>query len=136
MVKRTSVRFLLGAALLALLLALARQGGGYETVSPQKADSLMTADTGIVILDVRTPSEYASETGHLERAVLLPVQELEQRLGELERYQGKTILAYCRSGVRSARASEILAQHGYRVLNLDGGILKWDDEKLPVIKEH
>ena len=92
-------------------------------------------DDSIVVLDVRTPEEFKSETGHLKNAILLPVQELEARVGELEPYEGKTIIAVCRSGNRSSRAAAFLNQKGFHVLNLEGGMLKWNEEKLPVVNE-
>ncbi len=114
---------------------LAQDSVRVENIAPLQADSLLRTDTTIVVLDVRTPGEFKSESGHLRAALLLPVQELEERLGELEPYREKTIVTYCRSGVRSARAAAILSHHGFRVLNMTGGILEWNSEKLPVVKE-
>ena len=92
-------------------------------------------DTSVVFLDVRTPKEYASETGHLKGAILIPVDSLESHLSELEPYKSKTIIAYCRSGVRSVRAQTILTKHGFHALSMIGGITRWNKELLPVIKE-
>ncbi len=114
---------------------LAQDSVHVENIAPMQADSLLRTDTTIVVLDVRTPGEFKSESGHLRAALLLPVQELEERISELEPYREKTIVTYCRSGVRSARAAAILSRHGYRVLNMTGGILEWNSDKLPVVKE-
>jgi len=77
----------------------------------------------MIILDVRELDEY--ESGHMPGAVLIPLGELENRLGELDRQ--KEILVVCRSGVRSREGAEILAQAGFpKVYNYTGGMAAWD----------
>ena len=105
------------------------------TVTTQKAYELMQSDTNIVILDVRRLEEFTSESGHLRNAILIPVEKLEERFKELEPYKNKTIIAVCRSGNRSGRAATFLNAQGYTVKNLLGGMLKWNEEQLPVVKE-
>lgn len=83
------------------------------------------------LLDVRTPEEYAE--GHIAGAVNIDVQSDDfQQLAEKELSKDATILVYCRSGRRSLHAAEILTRLGYRVVNLKGGILDWQDSGLPV----
>lgn len=78
------------------------------------------------ILDVRKPHEY--EIAHLS-GVLIPVDELEGRLEELAAHREEEIVVHCRSGVRSARAVELLRARGFTgAVNLKGGILAWSDE--------
>jgi rhodanese-related sulfurtransferase len=105
------------------------------SIGPAETYKMIQQDTSVVLLDVRTPGEYTSETGHLEGALLIPVQELQQRIGELDRYKGRTIIAYCRSGHRSAQATGLLNSRGFTTLNMEGGVLRWNEEKLPVAKE-
>jgi molybdopterin/thiamine biosynthesis adenylyltransferase/rhodanese-related sulfurtransferase len=77
-----------------------------------------------LLLDVREPDEFA--TAHIDGALLLPLGELEQRLGELVEWKGARVVVHCKSGVRSARACEILRSHGFAsVENLSGGIEAW-----------
>ena len=104
------------------------------TITTQRAYELMQNDTNFVILDVRRLDEFASATGHLENAILIPVEKLEDRFTELEPYKNKTIIAVCRTGNRSGRATAFLNARGYTVVNLLGGIVKWNEEKLPVVK--
>jgi rhodanese-related sulfurtransferase len=75
------------------------------------AEGRAMVDQGATLLDVRTADEYAS--GHLDRAVLLPVQELEGRMSEVPR--DRPVVVYCRSGARSAAAASMLVRAGYRV---------------------
>ena len=86
-----------------------------------------------LILDVRTPNEFYK--GHLPNAKLIPLQQLEQRLSEIEDYKNKAILVYCRSGNRSTVASEILISKGFKKLhNLRKGIIGWKKEGKAVVK--
>ncbi len=104
-------------------------------LSPAQAEEAIRADATMVILDVRTLEEYRSRTGHLEGAILLPVQELEQRIGELEQHKDRALLVYCRVGNRSRFAQMILEAHGFTAANMTGGITQWNDEHRPVILE-
>lgn len=115
---------------------LSQRGRGFETVSAQEAQKLLSADTTVVLLDVRTEAEFQGELGHLAGAILIPIEDLEKRLEELSAVKGRTIIAYCRSGRRSANAAALLAQRGFTVYNLEGGILNWRAAGFPVINEH
>ncbi len=78
-----------------------------------------------VLLDVRTPIEF--DDGYIPHAMLIPVQELTQRIGEVP--SGRTVFVYCGHGRRSLRAAEILAAHGHGpIVNLVGGIAAWPFE--------
>jgi len=74
------------------------------------------------LLDVRTDRENAEFA--IANSYLIPVQQLAHRLHELPR--DKEIVIYCRIGNRSAYACALLAGRGYKVKNLEGGILLWN----------
>lgn len=83
---------------------------------------------GAVLLDVRTPEEFASK--HIDGAVNVPVDELETRKAEIDKLTGgdasKPIVVYCQSGGRAAQAKDALVSAGHtKVTNL-GGIRNWD----------
>ncbi len=107
---------------------------GYENMSVVSADSLIRVDTNVIILDVRSSDEFASETGHLKHAKLIPVGELEGRMSELSAYKNRTIVTYCASGRRSAKASDMLTKKGFKVVNVNGGINAWNEHGLPIEK--
>ena len=79
-------------------------------------------DGSATLLDVRTPQEYGG--GHIEGFKLIPVDELRDRLGELER--GKPVYVICQSGLRSYIACRILAGNGFDAYNFAGGFRYYD----------
>lgn len=105
-----------------------------HAVNVKEAHAMIAADTAIVVLDVRTPAEYTGELGHIRNSILIPVQELETRLDELQAHKGKTILAVCRTGRRSGIAADLLLKKGYRAMNVEGGMVAWNAEKFEIEK--
>jgi rhodanese-related sulfurtransferase len=85
------------------------------------------------LLDVREADEFTGELGHIPGSILVPLRHLTERAGELEKYREREIIAICRAGVRSTTAAAILSGLGFEhVCNLKGGMLDWNDAKLPV----
>lgn len=105
-----------------------------QNVTTEQALEMIRADTNIVLLDVRTPEEYAGELGHLKNSILIPVQELESRMPEIEQYRDKKILAYCRTGRRSRTAMNLLRGKGFDALNVQGGMVEWNKLQLPHVE--
>jgi rhodanese-related sulfurtransferase len=106
----------------------------YRDITVAELKNRLETKDDLVILDVRRKQEYESNTGHLPGAILIPVQELENRYHELDSLKNREIVAYCRTGVRSARASKFLGEKGFKVLNMVGGIVAWDEMKLDTVK--
>lgn len=107
-------------------------GTGDNILPPSEVLARITQDSLVVVLDVRTQSEFDSPSGHIRGSHLIPVQELEGRIGELAPYKARTIIAVCRSGNRSGRATQILREHGFDAFNMTGGMNQWSAEGLPV----
>lgn len=102
------------------------QNSNYINIKPAQAKKRLDGEKGIVLLDVRTQEEY--NEGHLKGAVLIPVDILEAEVGKKLPDKDAVIFVYCRSGHRSAVASGILVDLGYKnVYNL-GGIRDWPYE--------
>lgn len=128
------------SAVLALLLLTAVSGCTGPADRSDKAQFIdITVQEGkgmidrgeVFILDVRTLEEY--DAGHINGSVLVPVQELNNRLDEIPR--DRKILVYCRTGVRSTRASEILISNDFKeVYNMKGGIMEWTNAGFEVVK--
>jgi len=95
----------------------------YSELGAEEAWKLMLKNPPL-LLDVRTKGEFSQ--GYIKGAVLIPLQELQARSGELEQYQNQPILIYCATGNRSTTASKILLDQGYKdVMNLRLGIMGW-----------
>ena len=86
-------------------------------------------DQKTIVLDVRTEEEYFGPLGHIEGAILIPINELENRLVELDEYRDKTIYVVCRSGNRSGFGKDILNNNNFTAINVDGGMLQWKADK-------
>ena len=101
-----------------------------DEIEPAELRRRLDAGEPLAVLDVREPHEWAA--GHLEVARLVPLGSLAERLGELDR--GRTYVLQCRSGVRSARALELMRQAGFpRLVNLRGGLVAWKRDVDPAI---
>lgn len=100
------------------------------SVSAVEFEKAIKADS-VQLLDVRSPQEFAE--GHIDGAININVQsdDFRQR-ADKELSKDSTILVYCRSGRRSMDAAETLTELGYKVVNLKGGIIEWNEEGLPV----
>jgi len=99
-------------------------------ITPQVATRLIQQNLNnpsLVILDVRTPQEYAD--GHLDQAINVDFYSTDfpQILNRLDRQ--KTYLIYCHSGVRSSRSTELMGEMGFQqIYDLVGGIDQWQRE--------
>lgn len=111
--------------LLVVLLRIFRPSGA--SLAPVEFQNRLSKEPKALLIDVRTPMEYAS--GHLSGARLIPLQDLAQNSTSLERE--RPILLYCRSGHRSGLALRQLQAHGFQVQDLEGGILAWKAQGLP-----
>lgn len=104
----------------------AQQRKMYRDASVDQFEQMICSDT-IQLLDVRTITEY--QEGHLSGALLIDfktdtfITACRRRLDK-----ARPIAIYCRSGRRSAAAAQALAQEGYNVTNMQGGIAEWMDK--------
>ncbi len=124
-------------AVMALILgavAPVLAGPGVQDVTVAQAQKLIQKNTGkaeFVVLDVRTPQEFAE--GHLAGAVNvnLLAPDFEPRIAAFSR--GKTYLVYCRTGGRSTRAVQIMRRLGFTsIYHMSQGITGWMQGGLPL----
>jgi rhodanese-related sulfurtransferase len=91
-------------------------------------------DASLVVLDVRTPAEFAA--GHVPGARNVSHDQLAAKLAELEPLRDKDVVLYCRSGRRSLLAEDVLRKAGFnKLLHLDGDYLAWEAQQRPVERE-
>ncbi len=106
----------------------------YKTATPANAVMLLNQENAIAI-DVRDPDKYAQ--GHIEGARQISLLRLKEKLFELEPHKDSPILVYCQQGTHSKEACKQLIAAGFtQVYYLDGGILTWQDQKLPLVKRN
>jgi rhodanese-related sulfurtransferase len=103
----------------------------HKNIEPGKMCSL--DEKNVVFLDVRTVAEFngtaPEKFGAIKNAINIPVQELESRMNELEKYKDKEIIVYCSHSHRSPRASYMLTQNGFKkVTNMLGGMSVWKEQ--------
>jgi phage shock protein E len=88
-------------------------------------------DRNVVVLDVRTPEEFAA--GHVPGARNVSHDQLAGRLGELGDLRDKDVVLYCRSGRRTALAEDVLRRAGFeRLFHLDGDFQAWQAANQPI----
>ena len=101
-------------------------------ITPRELKARLDRGDDLFLLDVREPQEY--RICHLNGR-LIPLGEIPQRVGELDR--SREMVVYCRSGKRSADAVEFLQRAGFqKIWNLKGGILAWSDEVDPSVPKY
>ena len=104
-----------------------------DAISPTLLKGRLDAGDRLVLLDVRNPEEI--QICRIEGSTVIPLPELPSRLDEVDRTQ--PIVVHCKSGMRSAKAVELLKAAGFgRVSNLTGGILGWIDEVDPSLPRY
>lgn len=97
-----------------------------NTINAEEAIEMMESGDEFILVDVRTQAEY--DEGHIEGAVLLPLDQLETLSEEQLTDKEATLFVYCRSGSRSAQASQLLVDLGYQNVYDIGGIVDWPGE--------
>jgi len=134
---KTIALFIITAFLLpsfSLIIIVAAEEETYQNITVDTANYMITHENiypNLVILDVRDTTEF--NLGHLYDSILIPLNELEARIGELEDYKISEIIIYCKSGYRTQQASEILGEYGFiKIYNMIGGILAWIDADYPI----
>lgn len=99
----------------------------FRTMQPTDVCSYIQAHPNLMLLDVRTRGEFdgtvSPHYGTLKGAINIPIQQLQERMHELEKYKDREILVFCSHSHRSPRASHMLVTAGYKkVINMAGGM--------------
>lgn len=108
------------------------EAAALEIVSPKAAHELVIKDASVKLLDVRSAMEFNEV--HIKDSINIPIDMISARLSELSQTK-QSYIVLCRTGNRSPMAADMLVQSGiHSVKVMDGGITKWQKERLPVIK--
>lgn len=124
-------RYIFGMALLSFLSIGCDPQPSFRSVGVEEFSKIIE-DEKTVVVDVRRADEW--EAGHLPQAQynIDALQDNFSSQAAVSLPKGKTIAIYCRSGRRSKAAATQLAEQGFEVVELDGGILSWQERGLPI----
>ena len=133
------IRVLISAVLIAVVASCGLQSTTdipINNVDVNTARDLVTQDETVIVLDVRTPEEYA--IGHIEGALNINIAEADfsKRISKLDR--DKTYIIHCSANVkngRSAKSLEIMSRFGFdKLLNMEVGIIAWEQSGYPIVR--
>ena len=131
--RRTTILITLITALFAIaLVGCSSDTATIETVEPAAAAEVIESNPDAIVLDIRTPEEYAE--GIIEGAVNIDfyAADFASQLDALDK--DATYVVYCRSGNRSGQAMDTFADLGFQqVSDVNGGIVNWYQQGLPVV---
>ena len=129
-------KVMLALALLAVVSFLPRLIGKLRSkpmITIPELKNRLDANEDMLVLDVRTPEDYTGEQGHIAGSTLLPLEELEQRVHELDDYLEKPVVVICRTDRKSAKAAQILARNGFADVHVAKmGMTDWNQNAYPV----
>lgn len=103
-------------------------------ISGEKAMENIYNDSNIQLLDVRTTKEYESK--HIKNSINIDWKDqnnFDTKITTLDK--SKPVYIYCLGGGRSAEAAKRLVNQGYTVYDIEGGIMKWEANNLPLVKD-
>ncbi len=107
--------------------------GGKLSLAPMQATQLINREDAVVI-DVRPLSDF--NNGHIVNAINIPNTALKNQINMVQKHKGKPIIVACRSGAQSSAACKVLRDAGIEpVYNLQGGMLAWQNDSLPISKK-
>lgn len=116
-----------------LLFDILSRGTRKDWVSPLQATLLINKENAVA-LDVRGAEEFAK--GHLPNAINIPLNDIEKRSAELDKYKTKPLILYCAHGNRSESAISRLRKAGFEKLyNLRGGLGEWEKAGQPLSRK-
>lgn len=128
---------LLALALIALILFLPRFISNLRKGPMLAVDDLkkkLDASEELLIIDVRTNADYVGEQSHIQGSLLIPVEDLEKRLIEIEGFKEKSVVTICRTDRRSAQAAKILLNNGFTDVHvIKRGMTDWNAKNYPTV---
>lgn len=120
---------ILSVLVIAFLLLEARKGG--MTITHHQATRLIN-NGAAVLIDLRDAKEF--KVGHIVDAINIPYANLASRIDDLEKYKSKQIIVVDKMGQHAGSAGKILRDKGFQVVRMQGGMMEWMQQNLPVVK--
>ena len=126
---RSAIAVVLGALVATATLAQDFDSTKVTSISAVKLQERRESGAAPVVIDVRTPDEYAS--GHIPGAVNIPFDQVAQRIAEIDAPHG--VALYCMIGPRARKGESALLAAGYeKIFHLEGGLAAWRAANLPI----
>lgn len=126
MIKFAYLLFFILAFSLSMMACKGKEKEKFTNLSTDQFDQFIQ-DTNVQLVDVRTVAEFSE--GHIPGSININVLDENFAAAADDILQkGQPVAVYCKSGRRSRNAAKLLAEKGYKVYNLDKGILNWIDE--------
>ena len=129
---------LLALALLAVVAFLPRLIGNLRRgpmINTEEFRKQRDVKKDLLVLDVRTAGDFVGEQGHIDGAMNIPVEELQQRMDELGDFLEQPVAIVCRTDKRSAKAALLLTEEGFADVHVvRGGMTKWLEAGFPVVR--
>ncbi len=107
---------------------------GQPTITATELKLLLDGPNPPRLIDVREPNEWVSELGHIAGAELMPLGSVQASV-ELVRSETRELISICRSGMRAGKAADFWASQGLKVRVLVGGMIAWNEAKLPITRD-
>ncbi len=104
------------------------QTRGLANYSPEETADKLKSSRNVILLDVRTKAERDRQS--IKGSLHIPLQELNSRADELNKFKDKEIICYCQTGNRSVTAAVKLGKKGFNAANMKGGIVRWNGSGL------
>ena len=105
-----------------------------NAISAQQLKTLLEGPNPPRLIDVREPTEWTGELGHIAGAELMPLGTVQANAARV-RGETREIISICKMGGRAMQAAQFWAQQGLTVRVLQGGMTAWNGEKLPTTRE-
>lgn len=119
------------AVALAMVIGMEIRGRGRRGTDLSPADAVRAINDGAIVVDVRGTSAF--EQGHIIDAHNMPLSEMEQKIGTLQKHKNGAVLVCCDNGMTSGKAAGLLREQGFgAVAMLKGGLNAWRQESLPL----
>lgn len=119
-----------GAFLAALMWDNNQRAG--QSVSTAQATAMINRENALV-LDIRDKKEFSE--GHVANSLNIPYANLAKRMNELDIHKHRPIILVCKTGTTVSVAGKMLREKGYNALRLNGGMMEWNAQNLPVVRK-
>lgn len=117
--------FLFSIAIIVFNIIGCAQNDPAANITIEQLKEKIKNDSSLVILDVRTAQELSGQLGKLDGVIHIPIQEINQRIHELDQYKNKEIAVICRTGNRSSSVTSLLRKQGFNAKNVSGGMVQY-----------